>query len=100
MKSCITLKKENHVEYDIPCKDCKHLYIEEMRRIHLMEHVPTVRMHKVGFWLDLLSLAFALGWVGFGLGQLWVGSALGTVSFGRGQLWVGSALGWVSFGLG
>ena len=56
------------MEYDIPCKDCKHLYIEEMRRIQVMEHIPTVRMHKGCFGLDLLSLAFC-----FGLGWLWAG---------------------------
>ena len=43
MKSCIPPEK-NHVAYEILCKDLKHLYIKEVRKIQVMEHTPTVRL--------------------------------------------------------
>ena len=64
-----------------------------------MEHTPTVRTHKVGFGLDLLSeLAFfsGLSWLFAGLALDWASLALGQVGFG----FAGLALDWVSFGLG
>ena len=98
------------MEYNISCKDYKHLHIEEMRRIQVMEHIQTVRTHKVGFGLDLLSeLAFLLWaelafcWVGFGLGQFGFGPGwiwFCWIGFGLGQLWAGLAFCWVGFLLG
>ena len=84
------------MEYDIPCKDCKHIYIEEMRRIQVMEHAPIVRTHKVCFGLDLLLLSWILLWEEW----LWASLALGWVLFCCVGFWTGSALDWVSFGLG
>ena len=43
VKSCIPPEKNCFV-YEIPCKDCKHLYINEMKRIQVMEHILTVRL--------------------------------------------------------